>query len=61
MSNGQDLIDTAEAQFCIIGTIALPPWRPHICFNPNEVYACAYGEARCDGHMFCATQPCHWR
>jgi hypothetical protein len=52
-----------DASFCLIGTVAtLPPkpW-PVACLNPNEVFACAYGEARCDGLGYCGTPPCTWR
>lgn len=51
-----------ESSWCIIGTIAVPPPPPpYACFTPNEIYACAFGEARCDGLGFCGTPPCHWR
>jgi len=55
-------IEEAPQSFCLIGTIALPPVHPKpACFNPNEIYACAFAEARCDGLGFCGTPPCHWR
>lgn len=50
-----------EAQWCFIGVVATYPPRPHGCTGPNEIYGCAFGEARCDGHGFCGTPPCIWQ
>jgi hypothetical protein len=47
--------------WCIIGTIATVPPNPVSCLNQNEIFACAYGEARCDGFGYCGTPPCTWR
>jgi hypothetical protein len=47
--------------WCIIGTIATVPPNPVSCVNLNEIFACAYGEARCDGLGYCGTPPCTWR
>lgn len=51
-----------EQTWCLIGNVAVPPPYPWpICFKPNEIYACGFGEARCDGLGYCGTPPCHWR
>lgn len=50
-----------EATWCFIGTVATYPPRPVNCLKANEVFACAYGEARCDGFGYCGTPPCTWR
>lgn len=53
--------DSEATSFCMIGTVATLPPKPYACKDANEVYACAYGEARCDGLGYCGTPPCHWR
>jgi hypothetical protein len=50
-----------EATWCFIGTVATLPPKPVKCLKPNEIFACAYGEARCDGFGYCGTPPCTWR
>lgn len=47
---------------CLTGVAAELPNdpKPITCLKPNEVYVCAYGEARCDGLLYCGTPPCHW-
>lgn len=69
ISSGQDgtaviqdgtVQDPVEQAFCMIGTIALPPPVGIRC-QANEVFACAFGELRCDGRGYCGTPPCHWR
>lgn len=50
-----------EIAWCMIGTIANVPPKPIACKDVNEIYACAFGEARCDGLGYCGTPPCHWR
>jgi hypothetical protein len=44
-----------EATWCMIRTVATLPPKPIVCTNPNEIFACGYGEARCDGFGFCGT------
>lgn len=44
-----------EPTFCLIGNVATLPPKPLACANPNEIFACGYGEARCDGLGFCGT------
>lgn len=47
---------------CLTGTAARPPKEPHLNYSKANVeFACAYGEARCDGLLYCGTPPCHWR
>lgn len=50
-----------EATWCLIGTVATLPPKPLKCLNQYEIFACAYGEARCDGFGYCGTPPCTWR
>lgn len=61
IQDGNAIQDTFEQAFCMIGTIALPPPVGIRCQNLNEVFACAFGEVRCDGRGYCGTPPCHWR
>jgi hypothetical protein len=52
-ATAQPLLD--EPTFCLLGNVATLPSRSLVCSNPNEVFACGYGEARCDGLGFCGT------
>lgn len=53
--------ETDDQAWCFIGTVALPP-KDHLeCRRPNEIFACAHGEARCDGLGYCGTGICAWR
>jgi hypothetical protein len=52
---------TVEAAWCYIGIVAVLPTKPVKCLNPNEVFSCAFGEARCNGFEICHFPPCKWR
>lgn len=53
--------ELADATWCFIGNVATLPPKPIACASPTEVYACGYGEARCDNFGYCGTPPCTWR
>lgn len=61
LAEGQGIVESDEATYCLIGSIAYLPPKPIKCIKPNEVYACGYGEANCNNWGYCGVPPCRWR